>query len=219
MTPDGIVGQQTMGKAMALGMMVMKDDDESESGVNFPLPPNGMKPLVSNADREKVFGKFSYVSSPIAGMPEAIRITDGWTKNIIQVPIPQLRGIVGSPGSCSVPFHTLAAKQLQDLWADWEFQGLLPLVLTWAGSWVPRFVRGSTVYLSNHAFGSAFDINPAMNKLGTCPALVGELGSTRKLVATANAHGFYWGGHFGNLDGSTKFRGVDGMHFEIAEIR
>jgi hypothetical protein len=82
------------------------------------------------------------------------------------------------------------------------------LVLTWEGSFAPRFVRGSNVTLSNHAWGTAFDINYAWNTLGAQPALRGQKGSVRELVPIANEFGFYWGGHF-------KGR-ADGMHFEVA---
>jgi len=98
---------------------------------------------------------------------------------------------------------------MQKLWSDWENAGLLAHVLTWAGSFVPRFSRGSTSVLSNHSFGSAFDINVAWNQLGVEPALVGQKGSVRELVPIAHQNGFYWGGHFS--------RG-DGMHFEVAKI-
>jgi hypothetical protein len=64
--------------------------------------------------------------------------------------------------------------------------------------------------LSNHAYGSAFDINYAWNRLGQVPALVGEKGAVRELVTLAHKHGFYWGGHFNER--------LDGMHFEVAKI-
>src|SRR5512133_3895662 len=68
-----------------------------------------------------------------------------------------------------------------------------------------RVAAGCTI-LSNYAWGTAFDINVAWNRLGTVPALRGERGSVRELVPLANAHGFYWGGHFSRRDG---------MHFEV----
>jgi hypothetical protein len=76
---------------------------------------------------------------------------------------------------------------------------------------VARFVRGRAAQgiLSNHAFGSAFDINYDWNKLGAVPALAGQKGSVRELVSIAQENGFYWGGHFERLDG---------MHFEVAKI-
>jgi hypothetical protein len=160
-------------------------------------------------ERAKIFGTFAFAPAPVPGNPEAIKITDGWDKhNIVTVDIPQLHGTKGCPNG-KVSFHTKGAKQLQGLWAAWEAAGLLPLVLTFDGAWNPRFVRGSTKYLSNHSYGTAFDVNYSWNKLGCVPALVGKEGSVRKLVPIAHAHGFYAGMHFQRLDG---------MHFEIAKI-
>ena len=82
------------------------------------------------------------------------------------------------------------------------------LILTYAGSFVPRFIRGSLSNLSQHAFGSAFDINARWNAFGATPAALGSKGTVRPLVAIANQLGFYWGGHFARRDG---------MHFEIAK--
>jgi hypothetical protein len=76
---------------------------------------------------------------------------------------------------------------------------------------VPRFIRGSRSVLSNHAYGSAFDINAAWNPLGATPADVDEKGSVIELVPLAHEFGFYWGGHFNSRP--------DGMHFEAAEIQ
>ena len=109
----------------------------------------------------------------------------------------------------NVSFHKKAAKQMLALWAEWEKEGLLHLVKSWDGTYVPRFIRGSKTKLSNHCFGTAFDINVKWNGLAKRPALVGQEGSVRELVEIANKHGFYWGGHF---------RRKDGMHFEVAKI-
>lgn len=139
--------------------------------------------------------------------PEHFDITNHWDReNIIKVTVPQL---IPLKGSATVYFHKKGAQQLQQLWNDWEKAGLLPLVLTWDGAYNPRFVRGSRTVLSNHAFGTVFDINYAWNKLGTVPALVGQKGSVRLLVAIAHKNGFYWGGHFTRKDG---------MHFEVVKI-
>lgn len=107
-------------------------------------------------------------------------------------------------------FHKKAVEQLKALWAAWEEAGVLHRVLTYEGSYSPRFIRGSRETLSNHAYGSAFDINYQWNRLGAVPALEGQEGSVRELVDIANEHGFFWGGHF---------RGrADGMHFEVAKL-
>lgn len=206
LTPDGIVGQKTLGVALQNGYFIVEDDDQDKLGPNWPPPPQFSQ--LSYEERTKVFGNFSFVPAPVSGNPEAIRITDNWaSKNINVIEIPQLSKL----NIRNVQFHVVAIPQLTKLFSDWESAGLLEHILTWGGSWVPRYVRGSRTYLSNHAWGTAFDINVAWNMLGTTPALVGKRGSVRELVEIANENGFYWGGHF-------KGR-PDGMHFEIANLK
>lgn len=212
---DGKVGNNTLGAAMLLGFDVVKDESDSEKGQNWPPKPNFL-PLVSTAERQKIFGKFEYKHTGGGN----IRILGNWeAENIIKVEIPQLLKVRSRltneedkkliPIDGKVKFHKLAAKQMQTLWDVWEKEGLLDLVINYAGSFVPRFVRGSETVLSNHAFGTAFDINAAWNGLGRVPALAGKTGSVLELVPYAHKLGIYWGGHF------TRH---DGMHFEIAKI-
>lgn len=201
---DGIVGNFTVGAAMLLGFGVLVDVEVDITSDNFPPKPN-FSPLVSNAERQAIFGELKYKSAPLPDNPENITITNDWaTKNIIKVTVPQL---VALKGSSTVYFHKKGADKLIKLWADWEANGLLGKILTWDGAYNPRFIRGSRTVLSNHAFGTAFDINYVWNKLGVIPALVGQKGCVRELVEIANENGFYWGGHFTRRDG---------MHFELA---
>lgn len=201
--PDGVVGNKTYGVAMQLGFGGVEDKRKDKSGADWPPKPD-FNPLASNAARKKLFGTFTYEPKPVPGNPENIRITNNWVSaNIITVTIPQLKKIN------KMQFHKLAAPQLIQLWKDWEAANLLHLVLSYEGSYMARFVRGSASVLSNHSFGTAFDINYAWNKLGAVPALAGQKGSVRELVPIANENGFYWGGHFSRLDG---------MHFEIARL-
>lgn len=207
---DGVVGNKTIGQAMLLGFGVVANVQKDKSGENWPAKPT-FKALSSNAEREKIFGKFAYRHQPVPGNYENIVVTDNWAKdNIVSVDIPQLRRITTST---KIQFHQSAAKQLQKLWSDWEKAGLLHLLITYNGSYVPRFVRGKAAQgiLSNHAFGTAFDINVAWNQLGVVPALVGEYGSVRELVPIANDNGFFWGGHYSSR--------LDGMHFEVAVVK
>ena len=80
---------------------------------------------------------------------------------------------------------------------------------------VQRFIRKTQNRnprpLSNHAWGTAFDINVKWNKLGKVPTLLGQEGCVRELVELANKNGFFWGGHFGGGR-------VDGMHFELGKM-
>lgn len=211
---DGVVGPKTYAMALTLGFPGVEDAATDDEGPNWPPKPSF--PPLSAAERVRLFGEFKYKPAGVPSNPEAILITDGWgERNITHVHIPQLKNIPGAPASCNIPFHAKAAEQLKALWAAWEADGLLALVMSFAGSWAPRFVRGSRTYLSNHAWGTAFDINTRNNALGAVPALVGELNSVRKLVPLANAHGFYWGGHWGYPGGNGR---ADGMHFEVARL-
>lgn len=210
LTVDGIVGNQCYGQAMLLGFDAVRDEDPAPSGPNYPPPPD-FGPLVSNAERQALFGRYEFVPEPLPHDPDAVRVLGDWEQeNIVWVNVPQLAGYKNAKRNGDIQFHRLAAPQLVRLWRAWEDAGLLGKVLTFEGSYVPRFVRGSRTVLSNHAFGSAFDINRKWNKLGAVPALAGQEGSVRELVGIANAHGFYWGGHFRQR--------LDGMHFEVARI-
>ena len=168
-------------------------------------------PPLSEAARAQLFGMFKYESAPMPGNPEAINILDDWPqKNIVQVKLPGSEKLIGGPPRGTVAFHVKAAQQLQDLWQAWIDAGLLDRVLSWGGSWAPRFIRGSRTKLSNHAFASAFDINVPWNQLGAKPAAAGTKGSVAELVPLAQQYGFFWGGNFSPRQ--------DGMHFEVAKL-
>jgi hypothetical protein len=207
---DGVVGPFTYAKALKEGLDVISDPlNADKSGPNWPPPPS-FKPL-SYADRLKAFGAFSYVSAPQPGNPEAIQIGGTWVRdNITRVVVPQLAQFISGG---AVSFHKAGADKLIALFAAWEAAGLLDRLLSWDGGWAPRFVRGSKVNLSNHAWGTAFDVNARWNYLGVRPALVGDKGSVRELAEVATGLGWYWGGHYGYL-GTSSAR-PDGMHFEL----
>ena len=208
---DGIAGRATLLKAASLGFELIEEPAEDITSSNFPPRPS-FPPLVGDEQRAAVFGRINFVSAPVPSNPEAIRILGSWEEeNIVSVPIPQLRKALGSKAPQAMRFHKLAADQLQGLWQEWEQAKLLDRILTYEGAFVPRFIRGSRTKLSNHTFGSAFDINYAWNKLGERPALVGQKGCVRELVPIAHRWGFYWGGHFASR--------ADGMHFEVAFLR
>lgn len=210
--PDGIVGNRTMGVAMQLGFELLEDEETGRESANWPPPPDFHS--ISQSEAEELFGKFDFKPAPTPRNKERIEVLGDWReKNIVKIFISQLKGtkIYGtakSSGYCY--FHRKVAQQMLDLWAAWEKEGLLHLVLQWSGSYSPRLIRGSKTRLSNHAFGTAFDINVMWNGLGRQPALVGQKGSVRELVPIANDFGFYWGGHYR--------RRKDGMHFEAVKI-
>jgi hypothetical protein len=220
LTPDGVVGPATLRAAAQLGFL---DDpapappprvDPTRTNDFFPPKPR-FPPLVSDADRRMIFGNFDYVPAPTAANPDAIKITDGWDhQNIVSVTVPGLAGItIGGTHLRSgghVSFHKKAASQLVSLWRAWGEANLLDRILTFDGAYNPRFQRGNHSRLSNHAFGTAFDVNAAQNGFRKPVAPIGKAGCVMELVAIANEHGFYWGGHFAP--------NTDGMHFEVAKL-
>jgi hypothetical protein len=205
---DGIAGNRTLGEAMRLGFAALPDTSHTGSAPQSPSEPD-FGPLGA-AGREHRFGEYTFVSEPVKGNPEAIRITSDWVgRNIQRFKIPQLAGVKRAPASGELQFHRLVGPRVVELFARWEGAGLLPAVLSFDGAFVTRFIRGSRSVLSSHAHGSAFDINAEWNGFGIVPAAIGARGSVRELVAIAHQLGFYWGGHFGK---------PDGMHFELARL-
>lgn len=172
----------------------------------FPEKPE-FQPITDNAERMQIFGELKYVSAPVKGNPENISIQGSWARdNLCIVEVPQLKGITGAPHDGKIQCHRLVADPIRFLFVDLEQQGLLDIVHTWDGMFCPRFIRGSKVTLSNHTFGTAFDINAQWNALGKAPAAA--FGCLYDVVPVANKHGFYWGGHYSKRP--------DGMHFEYS---
>jgi hypothetical protein len=178
----------------------------------WPAPPAFSFVPTGGAVRDQLFGRLEWRRTAY-GRREVVITNDWAARNLVNVQIPQLAGIVGGAGG-RVRFHRIAADQLRRLWRAWEDYGLLRIVLSYDGDFVPRTIasdprqQGYNV-LSNHAYGVAFDINARWNGYGVRPALVGQQGSVRELVELANIHGFYWGGHW-------PAPVQDGMHFEWA---
>ncbi len=199
---DGKVGKNTVKAAVALGY------DPRRAGF-WPAEPD-FPTIASNKERAALFGQFSFVAAPSRD-PDAIRITGGWDKkNIVPVEIPQLKGVPGAKKG-RVQFHRKGAAQLQAMFQAWEKAGLKDRLLTFDGSFVPRFQRNTTTALSSHSWGSSFDLNARWNGFLGAPAGLGMKGCVLELVEIANDHGFYWGGHFSSR--------IDGMHFELARLR
>jgi hypothetical protein len=205
---DGIAGNRTLGEAMRVGFGPLNDDPHLPDTLDWP--PQPAFPPLDGAGKHAAFGQFTFHPAPTPGNPEAIQISAAWLdENIVVATIPQLEHVRGAPPSGRAQFHRLVAPRVVELFARWQQEGLHRLILTYGGSFAPRFIRGSRSVLSQHAYGSAFDINVEWNPLGAVPALRGAKGSVRELVPIANELGFYWGGHFARRDG---------MHFELGRI-
>jgi hypothetical protein len=167
------------------------------------------------------FGAPRFSWSPTPTNHEHVTLTGGWAEgNIEAVHVPQIAAIQRSGTGLVFANRHDAAQQLLDVFDAWEHAGLLPYVLTFDGAWVPRFKRGRVpagavpgqVFpfshdLSNHALGTAFDINARWNELGTPGAAMGAPGYVGDLAGIAAEHGWFWGRHFGARP--------DAMHFEL----
>jgi hypothetical protein len=82
-------------------------------------------------------------------------------------------------------------------------RGLTGELSTWDGCYIVRNARGLSSW-SMHAWGLAFDINAATNRLGAKPTL------SAAFVKCFTDAGFVWGG---------TWRRADGMHFEVPKTR
>jgi hypothetical protein len=172
----------------------------------FPTRPE-FKPIASQAIRQAIFGTFEFEAAPTSDNPENIVMRGDWArKNLVSVELPQLSGIPGAPHSVKIQCHLIVADPIRFLFENLEQEKVLADILHWDGCFCPRFQRGSTTALSNHSWGTAFDVNAAFNPFRHAPAADGVLGCVYRLVPIAARHRFYWGGFFGERP--------DGMHFE-----
>lgn len=206
---DGIAGTKTMAIALKLQENNSKVDIIEKFDDDYPPLPSFRS--ISSSELESLFGGFKYK----VNSDNSIVIMDRWAeRNIKVIEVPQLKGVlnpyINKPISGKVYFHIKVHDQILSFFNELEVAGIHNDILSWGGSFVPRLVRGSTKRLSNHAFGTAFDINMEWNGLNKQPALMHEKGCVRHIAEIASRFGFYWGGHF---------RGrKDGMHFEISRL-
>lgn len=93
-----------------------------------------------------------------------------------------------------------------------------PLVVPGCWGYAFREIRGSTTELSNHASGTAVDLNAPLHPLGTEPDhnfTPAQIAAVRRIVDDAGG-ALRWGGDYGVLarGGVTGSR-PDGMHVEV----
>lgn len=165
--------------------------------------------------RCKKFGRFRFRPDPTDHNPEHITILDGWAvSEITYVRCEQLVQF----GRAQVSINYRAKDAFLGLWQAWEDEGLLDIIESWNGSYAPRYKRGrapglqpgvpipilyASPALSNHSWGTAFDINAKLCPMGRpAPSSSGM----RQLEPIANEFGWFWGGRF-------KGR-PDPMHYE-----
>jgi len=151
----------------------------------------------------------------------SIEMLDGFVeRNIVEVFVPQLKGVrhglLNNPKDIydgQIRFFKDAGGQLVHAFDEIQKQGLQGHIISFHGSFNARLIKrdygGYLNIPSNHAFGTAFDINADFNPHGRPSAPIGTMGSVHELVPIFERYGFKWGGNFSI---------PDGMHFEIAEL-
>lgn len=170
----------------------------TESAPTMPL---------SNLERERLFGKFTFKATPAPNDAERILVNAAWVRsNIVTQNFLALKGVQNVPFR-GVDLHRLVMPHFAELIDAWADAKLLPKILTWNGGYVPRFRRGQADkrVLSSHSWGSAFDINARWNPFRKLPATAKMEGSVQELAVIAKRLGWIWGGNF---------HSQDGMHFE-----
>ncbi len=193
------------------------DLDPAKHSLVWPKRKAGLSSPSGNLMQEKC-GEILFRHTPVSGNPEHITVTNSFeADNIRRVDIPQLKGCIVPLDSGvaktdgRIRFHKNHTDRISVLFQQWEQSGLNDRILTFDGSFNLRLKRGSTkanvANLSNHSWGTAFDINATWNQRKAIPAMMGDRGCIRELVEIAHANGFFWGGHFTT---------IDGMHFEVA---
>lgn len=145
----------------------------------------------------------------------SLNLNSAWVSaNIGRVKVPQLAGVpiggISARFSGNLYFYKTAIPQLLAAFAVIEKLGFFGDVISFDGSFVPRFKRGSRTSPSNHSLGQAFDINAEWNGFRQTPAPRGAKGSVQRLLPTFRALGFTCGADWKNVP--------DGMHMEINKI-
>ena len=217
----GIFDPNTRDAFAAVGFILRgPPSPTAQPGADWPPVP-ASPPQPNPKLTEKLFGRFNFKLAPEPDNPEHIDILDNWVDdNIVSLHIPQLDKCLFAQGNTfvvravgTIACHKLAAPKFTQLFAEWEKAKLIDRVISCAGAFNPRLIRGSTTAsrsnLSNHAWGTAIDLNDDQNPRKHVPVTLYARGCMRELVTIANSLGFFWGGHF---------RPFDGMHFELAKL-
>ena len=130
---------------------------------------------------------------------DKIVFTSGFdTNDVTKVLVPQLREIPGSNGG-KLRFHKRAHEQLLAVFNLIEKRGQLEIITSCGGAFNPRLRKPTSGALSkwpsNHAFGTAIDLNEDDPGFGD---------SVAPVAPVFEAFGFLWGKSFN-----------DPMHFEV----
>jgi hypothetical protein len=131
--------------------------------------------------------------------------TAGWKeKYIVSVKV------AGIPNLGAMRLHKRIAVQFEAFFKAAIVKGLANKVLNFEGAFTARTITNNQARLSNHALGTAIDINTVQNGYGAQPAARGATGSLSEFADYCTDFGLYWGGWYE--------RNKDAMHFEAVKV-
>jgi hypothetical protein len=195
----------TLGAGGALAWLALRSSAAKADTTMLPAD-KAPKPL-DPAERDRRYGPLlgRVAPAPTPTNPEALTLPAGWRQeNIVTVDVPDLASVPGA-NKGRITLHRRVVEPFRRLIAAWKEAGLLGDIVSWEGTFNPRFIRGSTTAVSTHAYATSFDLNARGNGLNETPLSLGQRGSVLRLVPVAEKLGWAWGG---------RFKRLDGMHFE-----
>jgi len=131
--------------------------------------------------------------------------TAGWKeKYIVSVKV------AGIPNLGAMRLHKRIAPQFEAFFKAAIAKGLASKILNFQGAFTARTITNNQARLSNHALGTAIDINTEQNGYGAQPAARGATGSLSEFADYCADFGLYWGGWYE--------RNKDAMHFEAVKV-
>ncbi|MCC6525033.1 MAG: M15 family metallopeptidase [Polyangiaceae bacterium] len=163
-------------------------------------------------DKDATYGKeFAYtweLGSAINAKAKQYHVkitTKDWAADyIVAISVPEVPKVSGQR------LHRRIAAQFIGFYKAAAKKSLTSHFVSNDGAFYPRTITGNSGKLSNHAIGTAVDLNASTNGYGAVPAKRGKDGSVRELADFCGDFGLYWGGWYG--------KHKDGMHFEAVKV-
>jgi hypothetical protein len=192
--PDGVVGPMTAGAFLQMGWQRF---EPSKIDPNFAKP--GHYTALTSVEKVFRFGSpGAPAEPPVPGGP--IVANASFKSRLVTV---DMRDYMTLPAGFQsvLTLNSLVKGQWIALFKDIEAAGHSGDLISCGGSYLPRYVRGSTKTFSSHAFATAIDLNAPQNWLGATPAREGEPGYLGNIVALGKKYYLYSGFWFARLDG------------------
>lgn len=201
---DGVVGPDTYAAFMSAGWL--PPTFEQPSVKSSPYPDKPRYKALNQSQKIRKFGRPG-TDAENAKPGGQIKVDKSFRKNIVRIDLADyLRNAKKkSFGIRYLDMHKDVEEQWRAFLSELKSKKIDGDIISCAGSWNPRYVRGSTSYFSSHAFATAVDFNAPENWLGAKPAKSGQKGCLFRVIEVAKRYKIYCG---------IWFRRLDSMHFE-----